>query len=94
MTPSQKLARSITNMKSQEGVRLFSETGNKTNDGCCGSLRKMTNETVADVGKNLNCGSCALIFLINLLLPGLGTIISVQFIPSASKTAKSTPEQN
>ena len=73
---------------------MFSETENKTDDGCCGSLRKMTNETVADVGKNLNCGSCALIFLINLLLPGLGTIISVQFIPSASKTAKSTPEQN
>ena len=48
--------------------------------GCCGKMGQMTADTIENVGKHLSCGSCALILFINLILPGIGTLISAQFV--------------
>ena len=49
-------------------------------EGCCGKMGQMTTDTIENVGKHLSCGSCALILFINLILPGIGTLISAQFV--------------
>lgn len=56
-------------------------------------LLTKNSRVVRSVGKHLNTCSAVLILLLNLLLPGLGTILSVQFVQDIAESSSAKDSQ-
>ena len=66
-------------MTRKDSIRLMID---KTTKSCsCGrSLKERTSKSLADLDGHITMSKAVLILILNLLLPGIGTIISVYFV--------------